>query len=102
MACNIEISAEAENDLDEVVTYYLEQETPTTAMRFLDLYEQIEEAIADRPLSFPIIHPSGLRRARFYSTFKCSVLFVLKVDTAYIISVFMERRNPEDWEGRIA
>lgn len=101
MAYNIEITEAAEGDLDAAVTYYIEQNTPETAIRFLDLYEKVEEEIADRPLSFPVIDSSGLRRARFPSTFDCSVLFILKEDTAYIIAVFMESRNPGSWEGRV-
>lgn len=101
MVYRIELSKAAENDIEEVVEYYLTEGTPATATKFIEVYETVEEAISTRPLSFPVIHPKGLRRARFLVGFKCSVLFVIRDEVIFIIAVFMDKRNPNIWKDRI-
>lgn len=100
MAYNVELSLDAEIDLDEAVTWYMQQDAET-ANRFLDAYITLENEVATRPLSFPTFYKNTLRKARFKRPFPYSVLFLLREKTAYVIAIFHDRRNPAVWQGRV-
>jgi toxin ParE1/3/4 len=96
---NIEISGEAETDLDNSYEYYYD-ESPKVADAFFQRINSSLETIKKTPLSFPEIHKS----LRKYTVKKFPFVIYYQVfdSTIKVIAIFHTSRNPKIWTERVA
>ena len=67
------------------------------------LREEIEAAIEkviNRPLAYPVVYRSNVRRALTHR-FPYSLIFTVEEQLVFIIAVFHSSRDPMVWKGRI-
>lgn len=95
---SIEISEEAENDLDNSYEYYFD-DSPQVADTFFRRINTSLETIRKTPLSFPEIYKS----LRKFTVKKFPfVIYYQVVDyTIRVIAIFHTSRNPKIWTERI-
>lgn len=100
MPCKIVLFQAARLDFHEAESWYL-QNSKAAAKCFVRQYLKLIQSIADNPFQYPMIH-GEVRSARFGKSFPShAVLFFLLEDTAYIVAIFHDKRNPESWQLRI-
>lgn len=97
MAYKVDFHPEAETDLDESLEYFESQKTGL-AQQFFNDYKATENRIAANPQQFPIeeedIHKANLSRFPF------SVFFIIEQVSVLILSIFHNKRNPDEWKDR--
>ena len=88
---------EANEDLLDARAWY-EKIRPQLGQRFAAAVEVTVEAIAERPLQFPIVHRD--RRRAGVRRFPYGILFEVQEHRVVIIACFHGRRNPRRWHLR--
>jgi plasmid stabilization system protein ParE len=88
----------AELEAEEAVIWFEKEAGLGRALR-----EEIEDAIEkikERPLSYPVVHLSNVRRALTHR-FPYSLIFTVEEKFIFIVAVFHSSRDPMIWKGRI-
>jgi len=68
----------------------------------LKAYLKLIQSIESAPLQYPVIYKE-VRMARFGRAFPLySILFFLREDTAYIVSIFHDNRDWNIWQERVS
>ena len=99
MAYTISLFAAAEDDLDGAVAWYGERHV-TLAERFYAAYHQTLDAIREMPMRFPVCG-KDIRKARFPEPFPYSVLYLLRGNAVFIVSVLHHKRSEQVWKKRL-
>ena len=88
---------EANEDLLEARAWY-DRIRPELGERFALTVEATVEAIAERPLQFPVVYRNhrraGVRR------FPYGIFFEVQEQRIVVIACFHGRRNPRRWQSR--
>lgn len=90
---------EAETEYLEAVRFYEEQQ----AKLGLSLIKEFETTIAlvlQRPQSWKLVHPSGIRRVEL-TRFPYSVFYRILADDIQITAIAHHRRHPNYWLKRL-
>jgi len=97
MAYQIELHPAAEVEFWEAVDWYDEQ-SANLGKAFARAFEQVMNAISQRPLSFPLEY--GQKRKAVVPRFPYLVFFEIHSDNIRVLSVFHTKRNPLEWQKR--
>lgn len=89
---------EAEQEMLEAARYY-ESQTPGLGADYLSEIERAVAAIAESPMTWPIIE--GELRRRLVRRFPFGILYRIELKKIVIIAVAHLRRRPGYWRGRI-
>ncbi len=97
-AFNVEISDEAESDLDSSWEYYYDV-SPAIADAFYQRINISLENLKKMPLSFPLAH----RNLRKYTVKKFPFVIYYQVEdiVVKVIAIFHTSRNPKIWNERV-
>jgi len=95
----LEIRPAARQDFDEASDWYRDQD-PLIRDKFVAAVRNTFTAITQRPLSFPVVFASTVRRATV-GKFPFTVFFRLNAELIIVVAVFHDKRNPIIWHGRI-
>ena len=98
MRLTYEIRPAAEYEFDEASDWYKEED-PAVRDRFVMAVDKKISAITQRPLMFPVVKATRVRRA-IVDGFPFSIFFVLYSEHIVILSIFHDSRNPIIWRGR--
>jgi len=85
---------EAQSELHDARAWY-DNIRSELAERFALAVEETMEAIAERPLQFPVVH-RGRRRAGV-RRFPYGIIFEVQPDRILVIACFHGKRNPKRW-----
>jgi plasmid stabilization system protein ParE len=88
---------EAVAELKEARAWY-DNLRPELGERFALAIEATVEAIAERPLQFPVVH-RGWRRAGV-RRFPYGIFFEVQRHRIVVIACFHAKRNPKRWQAR--
>ncbi|MBV9241507.1 MAG: type II toxin-antitoxin system RelE/ParE family toxin [Acidobacteria bacterium] len=99
MSFKVEFRPAARLEFDEAADWYEEQQ-PGLRAEFVREIDSVVSRIADRPLSFPVVQGSGIRRA-LVGRFPYAVLFEVSDELLVVHALFHTSRNPMIWRGRI-
>ena len=97
MIRDIQLRAEAENDIYEAASWY-ESQRLRLGHEFLDAIEASFARISDNPQQFPVLH-RGTRRA-LLSRFPFGVFFRIEDPSIVVVAVMHASRNPVRWRER--
>ena len=97
MNVSVRLRREAEEDL-AVATSWYEQQREGLGQEFLDQAVAIFNAIAERPLLYPVVHRST-RRA-LMARFPFGIYFRVEADDVVIVAVMHGSRHPHRWQVR--
>lgn len=97
-AFKIEISDEAEIDLDNSYEYYY-NESPKVADTFFQRINMSLENIKKAPLSFPLVHKN--LRKYIVKTFPFVIYYQIDGFEIKVEAIFHTSRNPEIWNERV-
>jgi plasmid stabilization system protein ParE len=94
----IEISDDAEDDLDSSYSYYFDESSKLADAFFQSIKISLEN-LKKSPLSFPLIH----KNLRKYTVRKFPFVIYYQVEGFIIkvIAIFHTSRNPKIWDERI-
>lgn len=95
---SIEISDEAEIDLDKSYAFY-HQDSPKVADTFFKQINIAFDNIRQSPKSFPIVYKSV--RKYVVKKFPFVIYYQLVDKLIQIVAIFHTSRNPEIWNARI-
>ena len=98
MRHTFEIRPAADHEFDEASDWY-NGEDPVVRDRFVVSVDNSISAITLRPLAFPVVEGTNIRRA-VVDGFPFSIFFILDGDHVVILSIFHDSRNPMIWRGR--
>lgn len=98
MRLTFEIRPAAEFEFEDASDRY-NGEDPTIRDKFVGSVDKSISAIILRPLNFPVVEGSRIRRSIVHG-FPYSVFFILDGDHVVIISIFHDSRDPIIWRGR--
>ena len=98
MRHTFEIRPAADHEFDEASDWY-NGEDPVVRDRFVVSVDNSISAITLRPLEFPLVEGTKIRRA-VVDGFPFSIFFILDGDHVVILSIFHDSRNPMIWRGR--
>jgi plasmid stabilization system protein ParE len=87
----------AEADLDSAFVWY-EAQSPSLGLDFLRAVDACFDAIAARPLVYPVVH-RGLRRA-LLRRFPYGVYFHVDETTVRVVACIHCRQHPRRWRRR--
>jgi plasmid stabilization system protein ParE len=88
---------EAVEELQQARAWY-DNVRPSLGERFALAVDATVEAIAERPLQFPVVH-RGRRRAGVRK-FPYGIFFEVQVERIVVIACFHAKRNPRRWQTR--
>ena len=88
---------EAAAELKQARAWY-DNVRPALGERFAIAVDATVEAIAERPLQFPVVH-RGRRRAGI-RRFPYGIFFEIQPQRIVIIACFHAKRNPKRWQSR--
>ena len=88
---------EAEQEMLEAAIYYQSQASGL-GVDYLSEVEQAVQAIAESPMTWPIIE--GELRRRLIRRFPFGILYRIEPDKIVIVAVAHLRRRPGYWRGR--
>ncbi len=94
---SIELSNEAENDLDKSYEFYF-KDSPKVADKFFRQINLSLERIRKNPQSFPIAHKEI--RKLVLKKFPFVIYYRIFDTVIQIIAIFHTSRNPEIWSER--
>ncbi|MEO7672996.1 MAG: type II toxin-antitoxin system RelE/ParE family toxin [Pyrinomonadaceae bacterium] len=94
-----EIRPAAELEFDEASDWY-NGEDPAVRDRFIASVDTRISAIIQKPLAFPVVEGTKIRRA-VVDGFPYSLFFVLDGNHVVILSIFHTSRNPMIWRARV-
>lgn len=97
MNISVRLRREAEEDL-AVATSWYERQRDGLGQEFLDQAMAVFEAIAERPLSYPVVH-RNTRRA-LMARFPFGIYFCVEADVIVVVAVMHGSRHPQRWQGR--
>ena len=90
---------EAETEYLDAVDFY-ESQQAKLGLSLIHEFESTVELIIQRPISWRLVHPTGIRCVRL-SRFPYSVFYRLVEDEIQITAFAHHRRHPEYWLKRI-
>ncbi len=93
------LSHAAREEFDDAAEWYFSAGVELRD-RFLNAVNSAINAASERPLSFPVIFGTKVRRV-LVKDFPYSIVYRLESDRVFIFSVFHQSRNPITWRGRI-
>ncbi len=93
------VRSQAERDITQAIDYYLDQEAPTAADRFLDAVEAAYPEIRDAPLRYPP-DDQGVRQKPVLG-FPFSILYTVAGAEITVHAVRHHSRKPGFWENRL-
>lgn len=97
MTARVDLTPEAEADVDEAHAWYAERE-PGLAEDFRRALDECMASIATHPESHPVVRHS-IRRA-LLRRFPYCVFYVVEPERIVIQACFHARRNPQSWQAR--
>lgn len=89
---------EAEQEMFEAAAYYQAQ-TSGLGFDYLSEVEQAVQAIAESPITWPIIE--GELRRRLVKRFPFGILYRIEPEEIVIVAVAHLRRRPDYWKKRL-
>ena len=95
----LELYDEALAEMAGAIEYYDEQREGL-GTEFREAVEAAINTIQERPLSYPVIARSNVRRV-LTNRFPFAIIYRVESDMIVIVSVFHTSRNPIIWKGRI-
>ncbi len=95
----LEIRPVARDEFDEAADWYRDRD-PAVRDDFVAAVELALRSITDRPLTFPIVFGSKVRRT-VVKRFPYSIFFTYTENLVIVFSIFNDSRNPMIWRGRI-
>jgi plasmid stabilization system protein ParE len=99
MSYKLIIRPEAELDLEEAFAWYESQDSGLGS-EFVRAIDTCISGIGRNPLTHGVIYKQA-RRA-LVRRFPYSILYVVENDMVFVIACFHSKRNPNDWQGRLA
>jgi plasmid stabilization system protein ParE len=97
MTVEVRLRPEAEQDLAGSATWYEDQRSGL-GLEFLQEAQDVLSAIAERPLSFPIVHRTA-RRALLHR-YPFGVFYFIEGEQAVVIGILHGSRDPQAWKAR--
>ena len=85
-------------ELSDAVDYY-QKESPKTAIRFADAFDESAKVIESGPTRYREIR-RGIRRYVMHS-FPYSIVYALEANRVVVVALAHHRRNPDYWQGRV-
>lgn len=98
MTVEVRLRPEAEQDLADAATWYEEQRAGL-GLEFLHEAQVVLSSIAERPLSYPLVHRES-RRA-LVRRFPFGVFYRVELSQVVVIGILHGSRDPELWKGRL-
>ena len=95
----VTVRSQAERDIAEALDYYMEEDSPASAMRFVDAVEAAYPAIRESPYRYPADR-DGIRQKPIQG-FPFSVLYSIKGGEIVVFSVRHHKRKPGFWRKRL-
>jgi plasmid stabilization system protein ParE len=95
----LEIRSDARMDFDEAADWYLAKD-PEVRDQFVAAVGKALQRLTERPLSYPIVFGSTVRRA-IVEKFRYSIFYSVQDQLVIVHAVFHHSRNPIIWRGRI-
>jgi len=89
--------AEAVAELKQARAWY-DNVRPALGERYASAVDATVEAIAERPMQFPVVH-RGRRRAGV-RRFPYGIFFEVQAERIVAIACFHAKRNPRRWQSR--
>ena len=97
MTVEVRLRPEAEQDLVDSANWYQNQRSGL-GLEFLEEAQAVLSSIAERPLSYPIVHRTA-RRALLHR-FPFGVFYVIEGEQAVVIGILHGSRDPQAWKAR--
>jgi plasmid stabilization system protein ParE len=97
MTLEVRLTPEAEQDFADAAAWYEEQRSGL-GLEFLHEAQVVLASIAERPLSYPIVHRTA-RRALLHR-FPFGVFYCVEPTQAVVIGILHGSRNPKSWKVR--
>lgn len=97
MSLTVRLRRAAEEDL-AVATSWYEQQREGLGQEFLDQAMVVFNAVAERPLLYPVVHRST-RRA-LMARFPFAMFFRVEADDVVVVAVMHGSRHPLRWQSR--
>ncbi len=94
---NVELSDEAQFDLDEAYIWY-ELQQVGLGKRLVLLVRDYMQILKATPEQFPTIHKN--KRAVYIKDFPYQIIFTIYADVVVVFSIFHTKRNPKVWKKR--
>jgi plasmid stabilization system protein ParE len=95
----VTVRSQAELDIAETLEYYLDEETPVSADRFIDAVEAAYPEILEAPYRYPADR-DGVRQKPI-AGFPCSILYSIQDTEIVVLSVRHHKRKPGFWRKRL-
>lgn len=99
MSWKLEVRPAAREEFLEAAEWYLRDDV-FAKDRFVRAVRETTDSIRTRPLTFPVIFGTEVRRATVHK-FPYSVFFTVEENRIFVIAIFHDSRNPIIWRGRI-
>src|SRR4051812_2148609 len=94
----VTIRSQAELDVAEALDYYLEEDSPSSAVRFVDAMEAAYPEIREAPFRYPADR-DGIRQKPI-SGFPFSVLYSVQNEEIVILAIRHHKRKLGFWRSR--
>ena len=98
MTVEVRLRPEAEQDLADAAAWY-EDQRPGLGQQFLDEAQVTLSAIAERPLSYQLVHRTARRAV--LRRFPFGIFYRLEPDRAVVVGILHGSRDPNSWKARI-
>ena len=96
MVYNIKLSNRALYDIDQTITYLLQEWTINDAKHFLNKLEELKNIISKNPLIFPFHNKESFIHKAVLTKHNIVFYQINKIDkTVYIITIFNVFQDPE-------
>jgi toxin ParE1/3/4 len=95
----VTIRSQAERDIAEALDYYLQEDSPFSAIRFVDAIEAAYPEILDAPYRYPADR-DGIRQKPILG-FPFSVLYSVRGDEIVVFPIRHHKRKPGFWRTRL-
>jgi plasmid stabilization system protein ParE len=93
------VRSRAEQDITEALDFYLDEDSPLSALRFVDALEEAYGGILEAPFRYPA-DPDGIRQKSIQG-FPFSVLYSIKSEEIVVFSIRHHKRKPGFWRKRL-
>ena len=91
MAYNVKITASAEKDLDEILTYIVEElSNPQAAAHLLDEITKTFHVLAENPMVYPACTQPLLQRFRKIVVMRYVIIYRVDATTVYVERLFSQ------------
>ena len=95
----VTIRSQAEQDITQALDFYLDEDSPSSALRFGDALEEAYNGIRESPFRYPADR-DGVRQKPI-AGFPFSVLYSIKSDEIVVFSIRHHKRKPGFWRTRL-